>query len=481
VSVGSLTSSCGSGTIRLRDGRRVWRLGLAPHQLADCGALTTDGSTTGAVGKPRVGGVSLRGLACEVPPSGTSNNPVVLDLFCGAGGMSLGFERAGYRIGLGVDRDPQACETHAYNFGNRSVQADLAEIGDPEGFVRRHGVQRVDVIVAGPPCQGFSRVGRGKLRDLKKDAGYIHDPRNQCYKDFIRFVDGLKPAYFVLENVPDMAFYSDGEGSLVDKMLNALAELGYCGGHDGRPAWGILSAEDYGVPQTRRRLFIAGSNRDREIDWPPEPTHRGSPVTVWDAIGDLPIIAHGCRIDEMPYEARDDLSDYQQIMRDGAGYVLFNHQTRWHNQQDLHAFAWMPEGWKYVDLPERFKRYRDDIFKDKYRKLYRDRPSWTIEAHIGKDTYRHIYPAGLGDPEPPRTISVREAARLQSFPDRFRFRGAFTKQFCQVGNAVPPLLAKAVAAAIRRGVVAGLAESLSPEQDPEAVAGGRMSKWGLEH
>ena len=158
----------------------------------------------------------------------------------------------------------------------------------------------------------------------------------------------------------------------------------------------------------------------------------------------------------MPYEPRCELNEYQQLMRQGAGDVLYNHQTRWHNEQDLEAFAWLPEGGKYIDLPDRYKRYRDDIFKDKYRKLFRDRPSWTIEAHIGKDTYRHIYPSCQGEPEPPRTISVREAARLQSFPDRFRFLGAFTRQFTQVGNAVPPLLAKAVAEAILPNVLIGM-------------------------
>jgi DNA (cytosine-5)-methyltransferase 1 len=160
----------------------------------------------------------------------------------------------------------------------------------------------------------------------------------------------------------------------------------------------------------------------------------------------------------MPYEPRCELTEFQRLMREGSDTVLYNHQTRWHNQQDLHAFAWMPEGCKYVALPQRFKRYRDDIFKDRYRKLYRDKPSWTIEAHIGKDTYRHIYPSGLGGNEPPRTISVREAARLQSFPDRFRFIGPFTRQFYQVGNAVPPLLARAVAEVIRPGVVMGIAD-----------------------
>ena len=202
----------------------------------------------------------------------------------------------------------------------------------------------------------------------------------------------------------------------------------------------------------RRRLFIIGNRLNQRIKWPRK-TYHNNPITVWQAISDLPLIAHERRLDEMPYQPRNKLNKYQRLLRQGCDGVVYNHQTRWHRQQDLHAFAWMPEGGKYIDLPERFKRYRDDIFKDKYRKLYRDKPSWTLEAHIGKDTYRHIYPAGLGDVEPPRTISVREAARLQSFPDRFRFIGAFTLQFYQVGNAVPPLLAKAVAEAILPGLL----------------------------
>lgn len=384
--------------------------------------------------------------------------PVVLDLFCGAGGMSLGFQMAGYQIGLGVDNDPLACQTHAYNFDGRCVQADITAISDPRAFVQAQGVELVDVIIGGPPCQGFSRVGRGKLRSLKDDPAHIHDPRNQYYKEFIRFVEALRPSYFALENVPDMQYYADGEGLVLEKALKTFSELGYTGGPEDRPIWSVLRADHYGVPQSRQRLLIVGNRLHHQIRWPPVPTHEDNPVTVWQAISDLPIIAHGCRIDEMPYEPPGELNAYQRLMRGRADSVLYNHQTRWHNQQDLHAFAWMPEGWKYVDLPKKFKRYRDDIFKDKYRKLYRDQPSWTIEAHIGKDTYRHIYPAGLGDAEPPRTISVREAARLQSFPDEFRFLGPFTRQFYQVGNAVPPLLAKAVAQAILSGVLVGIRE-----------------------
>jgi DNA (cytosine-5)-methyltransferase 1 len=377
--------------------------------------------------------------------------PVVLDLFSGAGGMSLGFKMAGYQIGLGVEKEKLAYKTHCHNFSDRCYLGDIRDIPDPRFFIQEHGLEQVDVIIGGPPCQGFSRVGRGKLRSLKNDPTYIHDPRNQYYKEFTRFVEGLHPIYFVMENVPDMQFYTDGEGLLLRKALRRFRELGYTVSSK------VLQADHYGVPQTRRRLFIVGNRMEQEIQWPNK-THKGSLVTVWQAISDIPIVPHGHRQDEMPYRSRCKLNDYQRLIRQGAGNVLYNHQTRWHNEQDLEAFAWLPEGGKYVELPDEYKRYRDDIFKDKYRKLYRGRPSWTIEAHIGKDTYRHIYPSHKGEPEPPRTISVREAARLQSFPDQFRFIGPFTRQFYQLGNAVPPLLAKAVAETILPGVAMGMAK-----------------------
>ncbi|GAB4537248.1 MAG: DNA cytosine methyltransferase [Anaerolineae bacterium] len=403
--------------------------------------------------------------------------PIVLDLFCGAGGMSLGFQMAGYHIGLGVEKEELSHKTHCYNFGNRCHLGDIRDILDPWRFIQGHGLEWVDVIIGGPPCQGFSRVGRGKLRSLKNDPTYIHDPRNQYYKEFIRFIEALQPLYFVMENVPDMQYYADGDGLLLDKALHKLEELGY------RVGWDVLQADHYGVPQTRKRLFIIGNRLGQKIQWP-EKTHEGNPVTVWQAISDLPIVPHGHRQDEMSYEPRCELNEYQQLMHRGAGDGLYNHQTRWHNEQDLEAFAWLPEGGKYVELPDRLKRYRDDIFKDKYWKLYRDRPSWTIEAHIGKDTYRHIYPSRKGEPEPPRTISVREAARLQSFPDQFRFLGAFTRQFFQVGNAVPPLLAKAVAEAILPGLLTGMTGAVpavvaTPGRDGSRSGKGPVQAAGL--
>ena len=397
--------------------------------------------------------------------------------------MSLGFQMAGYLIGLGVDRDSLACRTHAHNFcSERTVCTDIKSISDPQAFLREHDIERVDVIVGGPPCQGFSRVGRGKLRQINNDPNYVHDPRNQLYREFIRFVVSLKPAYFVIENVPDMQYYqSDGE-RLIDTIKNELTNrAGYV--VDSR----VLMAADFGVPQLRQRLFIVGNRLGKPITWPAPTRQPDEYVSVWEAISDLPVVGVKQRSDELPYIPRHELNEYQQQMRVGSDGVLYNHQTRWHNADDLEAFRLLQEGGRYISLPDELRRYdsksypekRNEWFKDRYRKLIRDKPSWTIEAHIARDTYRHIYPSRDGEPEPPRTVSVREAARLQSFPDRFRFLGAFTQQFHQVGNAVPPLLAKAVAEAILPDVKTGMATSRGDlpgrergELDPVAGSGG---------
>ena len=375
---------------------------------------------------------------------------VTLDLFCGAGGLSLGFQLAHYSIGLGIDHDPIACRTYMRNFSN-CVQVNMQKISDPQAFIHEHGLDAVDVIIGGPPCQGFSRVGRGKLRQVNNDPNYIHDPRNSLFREFLRFVARLRPLYLVMENVPDMVYYREKGTRVIDQLMSELRSLGY-----DAVDFKILLAADYGVPQMRQRLFIIGNRVGIPITWP-KPTHEpGKYVTVWDAISDLPIVGTKHREDEMPYISQHKPNEYQRGMREGSDGILYNHQTRWHNDDDIQAFVLLKEGEKYINLPDSLRRYdskqhpekRNKWFRDRYRKLERGKPSWTIEAHIGKDTYRHIYPSRVGEPEPPRTISVREAARLQSFPDSFRFIGSFTSQFHQVGNAVPPLLAKAVADAI---------------------------------
>lgn len=358
-----------------------------------------------------------------------------LDLFCGAGGLSLGFEMAGFDVVLGVDSDARCIETYSQNLRGSGIVRDVAQIRDPRVFLESTtGLKRVDVIIGGPPCQTFSPVGRIKLRSLGRDPG--RDPRAELWRHFLRFVRELRPDWFVMENVPGMASVKYNGCLLPDAIVEAARKMGYVA------EWRILQASHYGVPQTRKRIFIVGNRADYPIPWPEKISD--TPVTVWDAISDLPIVPHGFREFDILYEPRGRRTEYQKLMRNGAGRKLYNHVTRWHREEDLLAFSLLPEGGKYTDLPKRLRRYRDDIFQDRYRKLRRDAPSWTIDAHISKDTYRYIYPSRDGEPEPPRTISVREAARLQSFPDRFIFPKALTHAFRQIGNAVPPLMAKAV-------------------------------------
>lgn len=162
--------------------------------------------------------------------------------------MSLGFHMAGYRVGLGVEKENFPSQTHRLNFEGNCHQGDVREITAPAAFVREHGLERVDVVIGGPPCQGFSRVGRGKIRSLRKGPGYIHDPRNQYYKEFIRFVEILGPSHFIMENVPDLQRYADGDGLLLDNAIQQFKDLGYKNAEHR-----VLQADHFGVPQTRKR------------------------------------------------------------------------------------------------------------------------------------------------------------------------------------------------------------------------------------
>lgn len=373
----------------------------------------------------------------------TANSRIVaVDIFCGAGGLSLGFEQAGVDVVLGIDSDPKCISTYNQNLKNGVVK-DVTKIRDVSNFVSKYtDCDKIDLVIGGPPCQTFSPVGRIKIRSLGRDPE--SDQRTELWKYFFKFVEELSPEFFVMENVPGMASTVYNGGSIADHITSFARKLGY------NAEWKILDASEYGVPQRRKRLFIIGRKGNRPIFWPDKKIKK--PVTVWEAISDLPKVPHGFRENEIEYNYNGKLTPYQKLMRRDAGNILHNHITRWHNDEDLRAFSLLPEGGKYVDLPEELKRYRDDIFKDRYRKLIRNQPSWTIDAHIAKDSYRYIYPSKKGGPGPHRTISVREAARLQSFPDTFIFPPTLTHAFRQIGNSVPPLLARALASAILRSM-----------------------------
>ena len=375
--------------------------------------------------------------------------PQVLDLFAGAGGFSLGFHRAGLTTAVAIDHNPLAVETLQVNFEERGTLALLRDLAtftpaDLENYLKTAGRSRTfDLIIGGPPCQGWSNVGRGKTRGLRNPAGrrqLDEDPRNGLYRNFLGFVEHFRPSVAVMENVPGMLSHSGR--NIASSVHLAMEDRGYTA------TWANLDASDFGVPQVRNRLFFVGVRKDLSVrfSFPPTTGARGArfypAVTLREAIADLPVIRNGARKWVLPYKPRS-LSAYARRMRAGAASdSVFDHVCRSHNDQDIEAFRTMPEGGRYVDLPKRLKRYRDDIFKDKYKKLIWATQAWCVTAHLSKDCYTHIHPSQA------RTVSVREAARLQSFPDSFYFAGGMGSKFQLIGNAVPPLLAEALARAI---------------------------------
>jgi len=392
--------------------------------------------------------LELSPLVDATPALPTNDQHTVVDLFCGAGGMSLGFESAGFRTLLGVDFDQWACQTFAANIPARMIVQDLNEVTDFRAFFAEHGIYQVTGIIGGPPCQGFSRVGRGRIRHrdrLKGHTGLQEDPRNRLYHRYLAAVAALRPLFFVMENVPDLAHYEDDNGLLADHIQAEFERLDYSVDQ------GILLASDFGVPQSRSRLFFVGLHQSlgKAVCWPDYEAARKlyGVQSLRAAIGDLPIVADGHLARCIPYEGALESwlhHWYRGAMPEGQKHLLFDHLTRPHREDDKKIFRGMQEGQRYVDVEKADRRYRSDIFRDKYRKLIWDEPSWTLTAHIRRDSYRYIHPAT----EPPRTISLREAARIQSFPDHWRFCGYRSNAFAQIGNAVPPLLSRALARCI---------------------------------
>jgi DNA (cytosine-5)-methyltransferase 1 len=374
----------------------------------------------------------------------------IFDLFCGAGGFSWGWHAAGYRPIVAIDNDTAAARTYELNFSSEHtliLNRDLTELGPENLLTGLGGIRPTDLfaISGGPPCQGWSKVGRGKLRSLKDRAtSLLNDPRNRLYRRFVEHVHFFRPAVFVMENVPGML---NLEGrNVAEEVLCTFEDSGY------ETTFAIVNARWFAVPQDRRRVIFIGVRDDLGVrietaeleDFAPrfrsEFAMLPGETNLRQAIGDLPEIAHGMREDPQPYTRKPGRrSRFGDLMRRRSNGVVTDHVCRKHNNQDIEAFTLLNEGGQYHELPEHLKRYRDDIFKDKYKKLYWNRPAWTVTAHFAKDVYTHIHPSQ------PRTISIREAARLQSFPDDFRFYGNMGDRFRQIGNAVPPLMAWGIA------------------------------------
>lgn len=366
------------------------------------------------------------------------DGPVAVDLFCGAGGLSHGLEDAGCNVALAVDTDERALETHRANFPGRALAFDLGDPDRVDDLIELLSVVEVDVLSGGPPCQPFSRAGRSKIRSLVAEGlRPAHDQRRELWRAFARVAVEVRPRAVLMENVPDMALGDDGR---VVRALTAMLETaGY--EVDAR----LLDASRHGVPQHRQRLILVATRGCGHFTWP-----KGTQVvTVADAIGDLPELGEGSGGRSVAYDRPS--TPFQRRARIGMvgndRHVVFDHMTRAVRDDDREAFALMDATTSYADLPDRLRRYGVESFDDKYNRLGWGNLSRSITAHIAKDGYWYIHPGEN------RTLTVREAARLQTFPDRFRFSGSRSHAFTQIGNAVPPQLAASVA----RAVVAALA------------------------
>ena len=381
--------------------------------------------------------------------SGPIGSPSVVDLFAGPGGLGEGFRQAGFFIAAAVDNDEYAFQTLSLNAkqqGNLVLKENVRNL-------RMSG--KVDVVVGGPPCQGFSRVGIPRIRHQRlaeEGKKRVRDPRRTLYKAFVRIVGDLQPQFFVMENVPTILSFRGGQ--VKDAIVEEFRHVGY------ETITVTLNAADYGVPQVRKRAFFIGNRmgmenpipRPTNMDWEAHPQLKlgenihllADYLDVADAISDLPPLEPGGGRDEVSYPMSTKLTPYQAWARSGSP-KLYNHVARNHSERDRNIFRILKEGGKMVDLPARLRPYRSDIFEDKIKKQSWHRPSSTILSHMQKDGLMYVHP----DSAQARTFTPREAARLQSFPDWYRFCGPMTQQFKQIGNAVPPILARRIAEAIR--------------------------------
>lgn len=363
-----------------------------------------------------------------------SGKRLAVDLFSGAGGLSLGLERAGWTVAAAVDFDGRALETHAANFPGLSLHMDLGDPAERDRLVSMLRSASIDLVAGGPPCQPFSRAGRSKIRSLVEHHGRDpHDCRTELWSAYLDVVKRIRPRAVLMENVPDMGLSDDF--AVVRTIEEQLENLGYA------TQVRLVDAWRYGVPQHRKRLILLARNDVEKFDWRPEQDKR---TTLHEAIGDLPVLPVkptervGQR--ELPYSKPPKPSAFMQAMREGAPRDrVWDHMTRRVRKDDWEIFSEMNSKTLYSEISPDLQRYRANHFTDKYKKLDWANLSRSITAHIAKDGYWYIHP------EQHRTLTVREAARVQTFPDRFRFAGTRSDAFRQVGNAVPPLLGEVAA------------------------------------
>ena len=390
-----------------------------------------------------------------------------IDLFAGCGGLSEGFYARGFNALAHVEIDHFACETlktrmkyYGYDDADTAVLEEDITSKDILAKIKKVvGEQSVDIIIGGPPCQSFSPLGKAKDENNMQD-----DPRNYLFENYVKVLNHFKPKFFVFENVTGL-LDTEVKGKSIFKMILRRLRRNYRVLSDEDTI--VLNATNYGVPQERKRVILIGVRKDIDIAAEDvykaiEKTHYlpGAPsdakkglkkyVTVKDAIGDLPKLQQGQGEKIMDYPSEyDSCNTYVKKIRKRSDKKLRDHVARMNNEKDVERYRVMAENhWNFLELLE----YRPDlghekkrVFFNSYKVQWWDMPARTIIAHLHKDGNQFIHP----DPDQGRSITVREAARLQSFPDDFVFEGSRSEQFKQIGNAVPPMLAEAIAKAVR--------------------------------
>lgn len=377
-----------------------------------------------------------------------------IDLFCGAGGITQGFKQAGYHCIYANDFMPEAIETFRHNNPTTFAECKSIQEVNANELRQKLGIQKgeLDVLVGGPPCQGFS---------INAPSRFLNDPRNSLFKHYARFVEEFSPKTFVFENVPGLL--SMGDGAIFQKILQVFNELGY------NLSVKILFGPHYGIPQERWRLILLGS-RYGELSHP-APTHfakgranfRGGStltiplnsedlerllpaVNVGDAIRDLPKLTMGEGAEEVGYTT-DPTSAYALRLRNPDG-ITFNHVAAKLSKQNVERMQHVPPGGSWRDIPhELLPRGMQQARKSDHTKRYGRLSFEGLSGTVLTKCDPHWGTVFLPDQD--RTLSVREAARLQSFPDQYRFLGSRVSQYVQVGNAVPVLMARAIAQAVR--------------------------------
>ncbi len=392
-----------------------------------------------------------------------------IDLFAGCGGLSEGFYRQGFKALAHVEIDHWACETlrtrmkfYGYkDYDKEVIEHDITSDDILERIDNAVKGRTVDIIIGGPPCQAYSTAGR--VRDGKRMAS---DPRNYLFESYVKILEYYSPKFFVFENVTGLLSAQVKNAPIFPKVLKALGNKYKV---IGDPEVLVHNTADYGVPQLRKRVIIIGVRKDIDksaeelyesvikTHWNPEtPSNekKGKKrfVDVRQAIGDLPFVEPGHDASTEDFNYPCDNEFLKRIGKPGK-HPLMDHIARNHNDLDRERFQMMIHNhWSFGQLRREMPQYEHEharVFDNSYVVQWWDLPSKTILAHIHKDGFQFIHP----DEEQRRTFTVREAARIQSFPDDFEFKGSRGEKYKQIGNAVPPLFAEALAKSIKKNLI----------------------------